>query len=373
MEWSPNVVATGDKALKVLRNLMSIAIAPLLVTTSDEDRSSLVEIQNSLDECDNIAVDSPSGSTCSSKETYLALTRKMLAIQYRLQKKDLWTYLCERFNHNTCFLTLKKAAEKSTGHKSELEQKIDAFNAWFLASKPSAASITAAYIPGFRVGTVAVEDVKIGRPYLGVPLSIIMDSETAHKNSSVTALISALIQKYNARDDFHELLLFLVYETFVSGPSSPYWPYLFLLPKLSELDIPILWPNNTLADRLGPSHILPEVVRYRQSIQKRFKAFKDISIVANFSPAGIFTWDTYLWATVVLDSRSIWWDGKRHLVPMLDFVNCAEDPTDPSRVHRTDLDDSKRYAITKGGRFFLNHYFMNTIMMWLYVQYIYPW
>ena len=340
------MVATGDRALKVLHNLMSIAMVPLSTTTPEEDRSSLVELQDALHDCEN----NRRGAICLSQETYRAAIRKSLSIQYRLQKKDLWTHLCERFSHSTCYLTLKKANEKSTGQKSELEQKIDAFNAWFLASKPSAASIVAAYIPGFRVGTIAVEDVKIGRPYLGVPQSIIMDSETAYKNSSVTNLISSLIKKYNARDDFHELLLFLVYETFVSGPSSPYWPYLFLLPKLSELDIPILWPNNSLSDRLGPSHILPEVVRYRRSIQKRFQSFKDISVVSNYFPAGIFTWDVYLWATVVLDSRSIWWDGKRHLVPMLDFVNCAEDPADPSRVHRTDLDDSKRYAITKGGR-----------------------
>ena len=35
------------------------------------------------------------------------------------------------------------------------------------------------------------------------------------------------------------------------------------------------------------------------------------------------------------------WNGARHLVPLLDLINCAEGP-DPSRVHSTALDDSVR-------------------------------
>ena len=36
---------------------------------------------------------------------------------------------------------------------------------------------------------------------------------------------------------------------------------------------------------------------------------------------GWITLDRYLWASAILDSRMIWWDGRKHLVPLLDLVS----------------------------------------------------
>ena len=58
-----------------------------------------------------------------------------------------------------------------------------------------------------------------------------------------------------------------------------------------------------------------------------------------------FSYEHYQWAFSIVDSRSIWWSGKRHLVPLLDMINCAEGP-DASRVHETNLDESGRNAVT---------------------------
>jgi hypothetical protein len=51
----------------------------------------------------------------------------------------------------------------------------------------------------------------------------------------------------------------------------------------------------------------------------------------------VLSFENYRWAHATLDSRSIWWGGERHLVPLLDLINCAEGP-DPTRVHSTTLD-----------------------------------
>ena len=56
----------------------------------------------------------------------------------------------------------------------------------------------------------------------------------------------------------------------------------------------------------------------------------------------MFTFENYRWAHAILDSRAIWWSGQRHLVPLLDLINCAEGPTNPSRVHATKLDSTVR-------------------------------
>ena len=52
--------------------------------------------------------------------------------------------------------------------------------------------------------------------------------------------------------------------------------------------------------------------------------------------------------------RSIWWDGKRNLVPLLDLVNCLEQHSAnglPTSVHKTHLDESK-HAITMASKSF---------------------
>ena len=39
-----------------------------------------------------------------------------------------------------------------------------------------------------------------------------------------------------------------------------------------------------------------------------------------------FSEENYFWAHATLDSRSIWWARERHLVPLLDLINCGEGP-----------------------------------------------
>ena len=171
--------------------------------------------------------------------------------------------LCRKFDHKNCWPKLPEPPLGTVLENpmvNELEQKLEVFNAWFKSSLPSPAKIAAAYSPGFRIGTVAIDDIESESTYLGVPTSIILDSESAFQSSSTGDLIKKLSAKYDTRDDFHELLLFLIHETFVSGTTSPYWPYLHLLPRLEEMENPILWSNATLQQRLGPSHLLSEVL-----------------------------------------------------------------------------------------------------------------
>ena len=61
-------------------------------------------------------------------------------------------------------------------------------------------------------------------------------------------------------------------------------------------------------------------------------------------------WDEYRWASGVLNSRRIWWSGRGHLVPLLDFVNCRSDGL--TRVHRTVADESGA-AVTRAAKAFV--------------------
>lgn len=270
----------------------------------------------------------------------------------------------------------------------QLRQEIKEFNIWFQAaiddlSRKSSESwalsrVEAAVIPGFRIGTVASSDIQAEEIYLGVPTTIVMDADKAAadfdsdvsesevsltgdmtssgRHHGVGELIRKLAAKYSNRDSFHELLFFLLSEKFIKRERSKYHPYLRLLPTLEQLDIPLLWDADTVQKRLFPSDsIIRTIGEYQQKVRKTFDFVSNISEVREFftmndasthiqgdsegeasSQANtILTYENYLWATAILDSRSIWWEGQRHLVPMLDFVNCQEGPSNPARVHST--------------------------------------
>ena len=157
---------------------------------------------------------------------------------------------------------------------------------------------------------------------------------------------------------------------------SFYWPYLALLPTEADQQmVPTQWDQEAAEARLAPSHLVPMLQEYRQRMRRTFDSIRTVAPITAFfdridaeygvhkkyasnveedtaedtgTAAGngiTLSWDNYQWAQAILDSRSIWWDGSRHLVPMLDFVNCVEGP-DASRVHSTDTDTSEKFAVT---------------------------
>jgi len=108
-----------------------------------------------------------------------------------------------------------------------------------------------------------------------------------------------------------------------------------------------------MINHLSGSDLRLHLIRNRQRALDKFrKASQDINIMRAIGVEHIKL-DNYLWAYAMVDSRSIWWNGKRHLVPLLDLVNCAElknargNYTSP---HQTSL--SVDNAITKATKSF---------------------
>jgi len=250
-----------------------------------------------------------------------------------------------------------------------LSEKIRVFNAWFHSLSPAPCHIAAKEIPEFRMGTITTKSIEKGEIYLGISTTHggIMDSEVAQNgpNKDVSGLIARIVAQYPKRDDFHELLFFLLHERFVRKEQSFYWPYLSLLPTYEDMEnnafVPLLWGEEDVKTRLGPSDVAGLIGDYHIKTRNRYNSLVKMPLIKEFFPdvpgadernVGIFSFRNYQWATVILDSRAIWWAGKRHLVPMLDFVNCQEHSIDKSLLHSTVLDPSGKYAITKAAREF---------------------
>jgi hypothetical protein len=248
------------------------------------------------------------------------------------------------------------------GRDERLAVDLDLFNKWFQSGiePPAVCKIEAKMIPGFRIGTVTTEDVSEEDIYLTVPKNMILDVNYVNDGRAdpkLRQLLSDLEAKFGRRDDFHELLFVLLYESFVKGRESFYWPYIRTIPSLKDLDVPLVWTEEQIKSRVGPSHLQQGQVEHRAQVLSFYKSISKIDLIANFFPEGVFTEDKYVWATAILDSRSIWWGGQRHIVPMLDFVNCNErtSPDGPlGRIHATtwgtipgEKPTSEAFALTK--------------------------
>ena len=255
-----------------------------------------------------------------------------------------------------------------------LSERIKVFNNWFHSLHPQPCLIEAREVPNYRIGTIVTQSIKKNDIYLGISTSHggILDSNTAlntlhnnNTNSTISSLLQRLITLYpKQRDDFHELLFFLLYELHINREDSFYWPYLSLLPSYDNMKenefIPLLWQEEDIKTYLGPSDIVGLIRDYQVKTKNRYISLTKTPAVMEFFEKesqqrgldNVFTFEHYQWATVILDSRSIWWAGRRHLVPMLDFINCQEHVQDRSVLHSTVLDEQGDYAVTRAGSSF---------------------
>lgn len=254
-----------------------------------------------------------------------------------------------------------------------VQDQCDAFNAWFDDLKPAVNKIKAVPVGGgMRLGVVTTDVLKPEQVYLAAPVDGILDSETARKDRTLGPVLSGLRKKYPNGDDFHELLMLLLLERNVrhtgaavrtgaglpvpataapAATGSTYGPYLDLLPDMDHMPFPLFYTPKELAALVGSAN-LRGLLEYRQSVRSKYTAIRG-GVLDHypkvFTPPHAFDLKQYRWATGILDSRSIWWGGSRHLVPLLDLINCDEGPT-VSRVHATRLDPRGEYAVTRADR-----------------------
>lgn len=162
-----------------------------------------------------------------------------------------------------------------------------------------------------------------------------MSRDTARTDDVLGPIFSELSLRFPRGDAFHELVLHLMYEAFVRGEQSAWAPYISLLPTTAEMGFPLFYSPAQL-DALQNSVVVPHVLRTRQTLVRRWQSIKS-AVLQQWPDTFVlsaFNLHNYVWAAAVLDSRSIWWAGERHLVPLLDLINCAQGP-DPTVVHAT--------------------------------------
>ncbi|KAK1944514.1 Histone-lysine N-methyltransferase setd3 [Phytophthora citrophthora] len=226
--------------------------------------------------------------------------------------------------------------------------KLDQFQRWITRHQFPINHLELRYISeAVGYGTFATKGLSTGDVYLKVPIQVVMNVRSAVKSRWVSELMLRL-QKHRA--DIHReeilLLLHLLEEKFGPNHLQSYWkPYLDMLPVLDDfntLGSPLFYDEDgEQLKMLGGTDLPSLVMNYRNRVAQSYS-----TLSAHLKSDEWLTERRFRWANAILDSRSIWWNSQRHLVPLLDMVNCRELSSD-HKPHHTKLDSSGRHAVTK--------------------------
>lgn len=234
----------------------------------------------------------------------------------------------------------------------EESSKLDRFLQWIARQDFPVNHLELRYVSeAVGYGTFATKPLSAGDAYLKVPVQIVMNVHSALKSPWVRQTMHEL-QKHRASVSREEMLLLLHLLEEKIGPNclqSRWKPYLDMLPALeSTLGSPLFYEEDEeQLKALQGIDLKFLVVNYRSRVSQAFTALSDT--LKRSSHDETLAWLTerrFRWANAILDSRSIWWSSQRHLVPLLDMVNCHELGSD-HKPHHTTLDSTGRHAVTK--------------------------
>lgn len=188
------------------------------------------------------------------------------------------------------------------------------------------------------LGAFATEDIGQEEVYISLSPGSVIDATTAISEAEQSSPGLADLLKKLAFGDYYTIVLYLLHERFVVGERSKWWPYLDIMPTVGEMRRyhPIFIPEEDLNTKLVGTDVRNFLIGYLTQASKRHE------FLGQFIEAHeILGWDVLLdkskvyWAFAIVDSRSIIYEGRRHLVPLLDLVNAGTE----GRKRKTVVED----------------------------------
>jgi len=232
----------------------------------------------------------------------------------------------------------------------DLEAKLSSFNTFMDSLNLPVNKIRAQAVEGMRLGAIATEDLESEEAYISLPPNAVIDVTSALAEAETSSpRLAALLKKLDSQpsDGFDVLLVYLIHERFVRKDESEWWPYLDLLPTDQEVRSthPLFFEEDEMNLHLGGSDVRKFILRnQRRAFERHAALASDVDVHEVLGSDVILDKSFVYWATAILDSRSIWWDGRRHIAPLLDLVNADS----IGRAHETKVEESS--AVTRASR-----------------------
>lgn len=287
------------------------------------------------------------------EEQGISSMQTLLALKFRMQEKKLLHEIATHTAHNSGDNKYTLPSKISNMNSKSLSEKVEAFNV-FLQSIDFPINDAEVKIVGddMRIGVVATKDIDSDNVYLSVPTEWTISFETIIKMKHPDTFDRILNANKISQDKNMVVILYLMHERFLRQEKSKWWPYIDLLPTFDEMNenVPLFYPEEKV-NMLYGSDLRQLIIHHQRSVDDTFiQLFSEVSVADGLG--SVFTYDNFRWAYAILDSRSIWWNGNRHLVPLLDLVNCKDKIHASEKVHSTILDGTGKFAITKAARTF---------------------
>ncbi|KAL4172418.1 hypothetical protein KRP22_007582 [Phytophthora ramorum] len=313
-------------------------------TTIEEDRRSFDKLS---------VATSPFGSRTHA--VAFRLSRKQILLEAQAMLEQRLQHLREGLEDVGSDRPLNHEQGQELDEDDAGSTKLERFKQWVARHRFPINHLELRYVSeAVGYGTFAAKPLTRGDAYLSVPVQAVMNAHSALQSPWVRRTTHGLEkERANVSREETLLLLHLVEETFGPNHVHSHWkPYLDMLPVLddqaSALGSPLFYEEGgEQLKSLEGTDLLLLVTNYRQRVAQAYVLLSD-SLKASASDE-TSTWLTqrrFLWANAMLDSRSIWWGSQRHLVPLLDMVNCQELHSE-HKPHHTNLDSSGRHAVTK--------------------------
>lgn len=297
------------------------------------------------------------------------MTKKILALKFRISDKSiLYKVTAKTDDDLDCLHIDEKALPKKKPlfhdyavQKANMEDQttslLQKFNAFIDSLDMPVRNIEATVAGDMRIGVVAKEDIDEGDVYLSINTSSVINSNTARVIEETSKMNTILNHNRSSSKDggFDLLLLFLMHEKFILKEKSKWHAYIDLLPTIEDMkQSSPLFIDEELYDYAAGSDLRGFLLRHKRKAEDLFISMYLNKDILGALGQNVMQKDNFFWAYSIIDSRSIWWSGKRHLAPLLDLVNCMEQLNGaglPTTVHKTFVDESN-YAITKAARAF---------------------
>jgi len=354
------------------QNFLKHSIQKMSLQTICESKSSLEQDESLL----NILI-SQQESKKSSNKNIDDITKKSLAVKFRISDKRILNKVaaaaaatdsqggtnCSKIDElsvtiSPCPIIKNDVTISSKNIEESLLLK--QFNKFIDSLDMPVRKIQAALVgEGMRLGVVAKEDINEGEAYLSINASSVINVDTAiSRNVDMNAILNQMKLLPESKKDggFDILVLYIMYEKFVLQDESKWHPYLDLLPSLTETkNSSPLFFENIIYDYAAGSDLRIKLIRNKMKAEDSFLSLSRNKVIMKFFGLDVMHRDNFFWAYTIINSRSIWWNGQRHLVPLLDLVNCMELKNNAGSVaipHQTLLYDGHKYAITKASTSF---------------------
>ncbi|KAL7492110.1 hypothetical protein ACHAWT_001862 [Skeletonema menzelii] len=270
-----------------------------------------------------------------------------LAVRFRLEERKILDSIASIVLNNDESKTHIVVDRADDDH---LDAKLSSFNQFIDSLNLPVNKIRAQAVEGMRLGAVATEDLESEEVYISLPPNAVIDAASAVADAETSSpRLAALLKKLDSQpsDGFDVLLVYLLHERYVLKNDSKWWPYLDLLPTVQEVSSshPLFFDEEEMNLYLGGSDVRKFILRNQVRAFERHTALaSDVDVHEVLGSNVVLDKSIVYWATAILDSRSIWWEGRRHLTPLLDLVNADI----VGRAHETKVEESS--AVTRASR-----------------------